>query len=761
MNDVQVKNHNKELQKCVKEIKGIINNANSPDKKEIIDSVTKVYGIYQKYTDLKLAEWCISTLERLTVLLKIFTIKEQQECTEELQDIVAKAYSIYKQFPNSEFIAEEYMVILEELALYQQNHGNLLDIVAEVHSIYKQFPNQGKIAEQYVFTLGAISTCPLLTEELQGIVVKARSVYKQFSERAIIASGYLGVLWNFVTEQEDFDELRKSFNEAYSIYQKFSEDENIALRCIFFLQELARKQEVLNEIQEIISKADEIYQHFQKSGDIANEYIMTMVQLAKKPGILDELQGTVKKVLEIYRSFSDRVSSNESSVELAYDRMAINESSAEFVYEYINSFFINPLKEEKDKIEDRFKFIRSELSNVNENEELIVTIIDQIFSSTNNFSPLTNREAQNINRVLRNFTNIDSLQHTKYAVLINLRRDLEEAGCRIEPLIKIYYMVQTIKFQLCMKDLSKVDFGHYTSGEVLQILLRQSSDEKKQYSIEGRTRLGNVKYMNDPEEGSVLDRYLESEKSNDLEVSLKPSPWFLMSLTTAIDDLAMWSQYGDGAEGVCLVFTPDSFEVPKSMVETEWMTKKSDISNPKRKLNSTIQDERSSSEQDERSSSDKKDFLYRVCYLDEKSLNNGDLTVFKKDNNTLDSTERKIINRCLKRIKSIVSSIEKNTLLYSAVEECLEEIRYLFKVSDYSYESELRILQYADLNPGNEKIKIDNSGHVAKLYLERDMPIQLEQVIFGPKFSNPEHVTPLLHLLDKNIEFKLSERKFK
>ena len=751
MNDVQVKNHNKEIQKCVKEIEGITNNTNSLDKKKIIDSVTRVYGIYQKYPDLKLAERCISTLKRLTVLLEIFRFNEQQECTEELQDIVVKARSVYKQFPKSELIAEQYMDILGMLALNQQNHGKLQDIVAEVHSIYQQFPNQGKLAKKYVFILGDISTCPLLTKELQGIVVKARSVYKQFPERAIIASGYLGILFNFVTEQGDFDELRKSFNEAYSIYQKFSDDGNIALHCIFFLQELAGKQEVLNEIQEIITKADEIYQHFQKSGDIANEYIMTMVQLAKKPDILDELQGTVKKVLEIDRSFSDRISSNESSVELAYDRMAINESSAEFVYEYINSFFKNPLKEEKDKIDDRFKFIRSELSNVN--EELIVTIIDQIFSSTNNFSPLTNREAQNINRVLRNFTNIDSLQHTKYAVLINLRRDLEEAGCRIEPLIKIYYMVQTIKFQLCMKDLSKVDFGHYTSGEVLQILLRQSSDEKKQYSIEGRTRLGNVKYMNDPEEGSVLDRYLESEKSNDLEVSLKPSPWFLMSLTTAIDDLAMWSQYGAGAEGVCLVFTPDSFKVPKSMVETEWMTKKSDISNMERKLNSTIQDEGSSS--------DKKDFLYRVCYLDEKSLNNGDLTVVKKDNNTLDSTERKIINRCLKRIKSIVSSIEKNTLLYSAVEECLEEIRYLFKVSDYSYESELRILQYADLNPDNMKIRIDNSGPVAKLYLERDMPIQLEQVIFGPKFSNPEHVTPLLHLLDKNIEFKLSERKFK
>jgi hypothetical protein len=66
------------------------------------------------------------------------------------------------------------------------------------------------------------------------------------------------------------------------------------------------------------------------------------------------------------------------------------------------------------------------------------------------------------------------------------------------------------------------------------------------------------------------------------------------------------------------------------------------------------------------------------------------------------------------------------------------------------------------LDPDNKDIKIDDkSSPVAKLYLERDMLIQLEQVIFGPKFSNPEHVTPLLHLLDKNIELKRSERKFK
>jgi hypothetical protein len=160
--------------------------------------------------------------------------------------------------------------------------------------------------------------------------------------------------------------------------------------------------------------------------------------------------------------------------------------------------------------------------------------------------------------------------------------------------------------------------------------------------------------------------------------------------------------------------------------------------------------------------STKKDLLYRICYLDEKSFNNGSLKAVKKDNNKmLNGAERKIINSCLKIIKLLVRDIKENTLLYSAVEECLEEIRYLFKVSDYSYESELRILRYADLTPDNKEIKIDNSGPVAKLYLERDMPVQLKQVIFGPKFSNPEHVTPLLQLLDKDINFKRSDRKFK
>ena len=49
----------------------------------------------------------------------------------------------------------------------------------------------------------------------------------------------------------------------------------------------------------------------------------------------------------------------------------------------------------------------------------------------------------------------------------------------------------------------------------------------------------------------------------------------------------MWSQYGARAEGVCLVFKPDSFKVVKSMAEAEWMKEKKDIQELKNDIDST------------------------------------------------------------------------------------------------------------------------------------------------------------------------------
>ena len=112
-------------------------------------------------------------------------------------------------------------------------------------------------------------------------------------------------------------------------------------------------------------------------------------------------------------------------------------------------------------------------------------------------------------------------------------------------------------------------------------------------------------------------------------------------------------------------------------------------------------------------------------------------------------------------MKERVVAIDRSSKLFEVVNEILDEIRYLFKSADYSYESELRILKYVPLEADNEKIKINDSGEVAKIYIERDNPIKIEEVIFGPKFSHPENVTPLLHLLDNNIKFSQSKIPFK
>ncbi|WP_141738670.1 DUF2971 domain-containing protein, partial [Streptococcus sp. HMSC10E12] len=522
--------------------------------------------------------------------------------------------------------------------------------------------------------------------------------------------------------------------------EKFPASEDVAYEYVNTLNTLAMRLESLDEIKGTVAKASSIYEKFPASEDVAFQYAITLYNLASSQESPDDLKVTVGKIHDIYEKFS-----NSEFVAYVYAKVLVDLESIQDTEQDLMKTF--------DKVIEIYK----KFSNKANIRDLLADLISEdiignIFYSNDNLDSFNSDVVPVINKMFNSIIELDGLKLPGYAPLIELLKHLECSD--EEKLLKIYWIVQKIKYQLSIKDLSEKKFGHYTSGNVLQILLKQSSDNKEKYSIEGRTRLGNVKYMNDPEEGTILDKYLGISESDNLEDSLKPSPWFLMSLTTAIDDLAMWSQYGARAEGVCLVFKPDSFKVVKSMAEAEWMKEKKAIPNLKEK--------KATPNLKKNIDSTNKDFLYRICYLDEKSLHDGRSKAVKKDNNKmLDGAEIKITNNCLTIIKKLVGDIKKNTLLYSAVEECLEEIRYLFKVSDYSYESELRILRYAELTPDNEEIKIDNSGPVAKLYLERDMPVQLKQVIFGPKFSNPEHVTPLLQLLDKDINFKRSDRKFK
>lgn len=170
------------------------------------------------------------------------------------------------------------------------------------------------------------------------------------------------------------------------------------------------------------------------------------------------------------------------------------------------------------------------------------------------------------------------------------------------------------------------------------------------------------------------------------------------------------------------------------------------------------EEKRSKSEKKENVPKGNRDYLYRIAYV--KNIGE-DIELEQSD--LFDKSEIEELEKLLKSLKEKLDSGSKVTEenYQNAISKCIEEIRYLFKSVDYKYENELRILRYANLDPSNKEIKIDKSSGIGKLYVERENPIQIEEVIFGPKFPNPEYVTPLLKLLDKDINYKKSTIKFR
>ena len=284
--------------------------------------------------------------------------------------------------------------------------------------------------------------------------------------------------------------------------------------------------------------------------------------------------------------------------------------------------------------------------------------------------------------------------------------------------------------------------------------------------------------MNDPEEGIIIEKILGLDRRDILETS----SWFLMSFTIKTDDLAMWSQYGDDAQGVCLVLREDDFSRFTSFNDVSWREEIrtlefiNKMDSPISELSSNIKSSQSKSENEEsddtindegiepiseENDNDSKgnvDYLYRIAYINDLD---GKFRIEKTE--LFDDKEIIELETLLESLKKkLDKNLDKKDEFYlKAISDCIEEIRYLFKSVDYKYENELRILRYANLDSENTEIKIDKSSGMGKLYVERENPIQIGEVIFGPKFPNPEYVTPLLKLLDKDIVFKKSMIKFR
>ena len=742
----------------------------------------------------------------------LFNLSVEQVNVEEIGKTVNSVKQIFEQFEQSEDIALQYAMVLVNLSVEQVNVERRGNTANSVKQIFKQFKQSESIALQYAMALVNLSAEQVNIEEIGDTVSSVKQIFEQFKQSEDISLRYATVLYNLSNRQNDIKERKESISEIEALTLKFQNSEEIALRYAMALVNLSAKQINVEELNKTIHSVQQIFEQFNQSEDIALQYAMALVNLSLEQTNLDKLNDTVSKLKKIALNFEKneditlyyaealakiitKQQNEEEKLEIIdklkrlHDRFV---QSEEITVQYLTArmdLVKNNQIDQSNLLNDIYQSLESIPSikilnmfiGILENEEQFKQ--DQVQISTTNIvkaldklcfdSSIEEGKDEKEKNLLIRTLKLGIISDTKYDILKNWIEHYGKDSKKINKLIKIYTLVQQIKYELGLKAEDKnrkLKFGHYTSGEALQSIL--GKEDKAPFSISGKTRLNNANYMNDPEEGVILEEILKLEKRNPLE----PSSWFLMSFTSKTDDLAMWSQYGNNAEGVCIVLNENDFARYHSLSDLPWYQKNSDKQiGHKMKSSVEIQNDNSLNESDKEKSTrgnesvqnyeDKHstlnndtDYLYRVAYV-------------HYSNDQFDIEESELFtNEEVTRLKGLLEDLKSELRDYKnsedsfykkAIADCIEEIRYLFKSVDYKYEEELRILQYANLIPDNNKIKIDYSPEFGKLYLERKEKIQIDEVIFGPKFPNPEYVTPLLKLLDKEINYKKSTIKFR
>ena len=686
----------------------------------------------------------------------LVNLSAEQDNVENLLKTSKAVKQIFDRFKHSESIALHYAMALVNLSAKQDNVENRLNTVNEVKQIFDRFNHSESIALRYAMALVNLSVEQDNVEDLLKTSKAAKQIFDRFKHSESFALRYVKTLVNLSTEQDNVEHRLNTVNEIKQFFDRFKHSESFALHYAMALVNLSAKQVNVEERINTVNSVKEIFELFRHSEDIALQYAKTLFNLSNLQNDIKQKQDIVNRILDILKNFS--------SVEILNILVDILQNNSDITLD-TDKIPTTSLTKILDKL--------CLNSNIDTDRDLLIRTLNLKLTSGHKL-----------------------VVNTKYDILnswIEYYKDVKDKD-KLNQLIDIYKIVQEIKFKLGLKeDNKKLQFGHYTKGATLQVILKQEENEEKEekeekkhiFSVSGKTRLYNASYMNDPEEGLVIEKVLKSNKEGKISSYfekrdiLDPSSWFLMSFTSKTDDLAMWSQYGDDAQGVCLVLKEDDFSRFTSFNDVSWRKEtlllesenksevaiselSSDFKSSPNKLenndssNSINRDETQlKSEKKDNVSKGNIDYLYRIAYIGKD---------FKLEKSELFDDDE--INKLDESVNHLKQKLEENLdesdpFYKKAISKCIEEIRYLFKSVDYKYENELRILRYANLDPSNDKIKIDKTSGIGKLYVERENPIQIDEVIFGPKFANPEYVTPLLKLLDKEIKYKKSTIKFR
>ena len=319
-----------------------------------------------------------------------------------------------------------------------------------------------------------------------------------------------------------------------------------------------------------------------------------------------------------------------------------------------------------------------------------------------------------------------------------------DANQLLEQADKMIYYIRS-KLTVDANELKEIgSFGHYTKIDTLTNYLikadwKNDNDDNDSKVKSPYLRLTNLKQLNDPMEGRVIYDYLGID--NTFFQQYQTSNVFISSLTTVSDSLPMWKEYADSSQGAFLEYDMSYLEDIVAHKSIEFV---------------------------------------KVHYLDLMSENKDETDVGKSLEN-------------LKQLFEKLQDLEAEKELISFAEK-LKKISYLFKVKDYEYEMEYRILINLDDTAIQNIIKRDANDSSNEKYFKKEeiglevfdkvnykdfrkyivlsskdngrydlfvyinlAPLKYSKVILGPKVTDADYIAPYLKLANPDIEIESSK----
>ena len=583
-------------------------------------------------------------------------------------------------------------------------------ILEELQKLYQEQPDE---TTALIYAKGLFNLT--LAQDLSGreqTVERLANLSSQFPADSSIALAYAKGLVNLTVDQ-NLEGREQTVERLANLSSRFPADSSIALAYAKGLVNLSIVKESSEELIGISDKLEELFKRFPKSSEIAEQTSRLQLIIGEK-------------------SEGDEATKVAFAQALSYMNNRLPENHHSLLESFL--MFISKYKEEKLclLVETLLKPDFIDLLNGIE-ATTIIKATDCYFYTSENWA--------NVQKFL--FACKEQLSESKYAYWLDMLSKSKDKDSDL--LFKATKACKTILHLLRVNKKDLTHLSHYTALETLPKILLGKKDEwgnmaRKGGKVEmaGRYHFYNANYMNDPEEGKLLHKWLGAEEESIDQVSL----FYLMSLTTESDHLPMWVQYGRDGKGICVTLHDDLFEVKNSRAEHELIPRATDLKQQEDGEETDGQDKPkiSSSKEGERFTP------YRICYMSDTSLYG----------NLFEPAELKKIKEELKKLKGIFTASSQKKEIY----QIMEEIRFLFKSADYVTENEVRLLKYADLK--SDKILLDETGDgVPRLYVEQDGHVKIKKITFGPKVYNESKIVPYIKFCDPEIEIGVSGIHFR